>query len=311
MTKKINQESHEPVLLTEVLESLRLKELARLNKKAKIIDATLGHGGHSKEIIRYGMSLLGIEADSDVLSVAEQAIKEACPPHLLKKVGSFRLVHGNFRNIEKIAKANGFYPVDGILFDLGVSTPQLTSDSRGFSFQNKDAWLDMRIDKASQKIKASDLANSLPRSQLIRLFGKVLNARDTKILVANILKVREKKKIEKVGDFLSIINRSVFVKKNIDVATLPFLALRIAVNSEIENLEEALPQAIDLLKEGGRLAVISFHSGEDRVVKNVFRKFGQRGIVRNLEKKPVTPTKSEIAENPKSRSAKMRVIEKQ
>ena len=176
--KKLKEakELHEPVLLNEVLEALRVKEIAR-SKKACYIDATVGLGGHTREIVKAGARVLGIEADLYSLEIARERLKEACPTlesddHFQ---GSFILTHGNFIEIEKIAKDNGFESVEGILFDLGISSFQLEGKNAGFSFQDPLAPLDMRIDPVSNKVKASDLLKVLNETQLIELFTVVLN----------------------------------------------------------------------------------------------------------------------------------------
>lgn len=306
-------QAHKSVLLEEVIESLGLQ--AHLNEKLtqekpKYIDTTVGFGGHSAEIVRKGGVVLGIDADGESLKIAEQKIKEACPASYLVGKEPFTLVCENFIHLGQVAKKYGFDEVDGILFDLGVSTWQLTSPTRGISFQNKNALLDMRLNKDTQNIKGSDLLNSLNKEQLLSLFETTLSHHISQKLAREVITRRQKAPIQKAGDFLSIISVVIHRSKKLNVATLPFLALRIAVNSELENLKSTLPQALDLLKVGGRLVVISFHSGEDRVVKSLFKKFGEQGKAKVITVKPIMPSEREIAENFKSRSAKMRVLQK-
>jgi len=302
---------HEPVLLQEVLEALRVTDSARL-KKVKFIDATIGLGGHTIEIVKLGGTVLGIEADNETLKLADKRIKEACP--ILESEyhfqGSFILVHGNFKDLTQIALTAGFATVDGILFDLGVSNLQLTDSGRGFSFQNPDAELDMRIDVEMQGVSAADILQILSKVQLRQLFSKVLTFNETNKLTDLILSERRLKPIRSVGDFLGIINKSILGKKGLNRATLPFLALRIAVNSELENLSQALPQAFDLLGERGRLVVISFHSGEDAIVKDFFRLKQKEGDAKLITVKPIVPGEKEVLANPRARSAKMRVLER-
>jgi 16S rRNA (cytosine1402-N4)-methyltransferase len=303
---------HEPVLTREIVRYLLVKKNAHLKPKAVYIDATVGLGGHSKDIIKAGCYVLGIDADSQSLSIAEKVLKRACPaPFKLNKKGRcFKLVHGNFRDIDSIAADLQVSKVSGILLDLGVSSMQLTSRSRGFSFQKPSAKLDMRIDKDRQDVKASDLLNVLGQKQLKNLFEVVLGRHESAQIAKAIVEKRKMGKFEKVGDFLQIANQCRTKNKNLHPATLPFLALRIAVNSELENLKIALPKSLDLLKTGGRLAVISFHSGEDKLVKAFIRKAETSNKIRVVTKKPVTPSAKEITNNPRARSAKLRVIEK-
>ena len=283
---------HEPVLVHEVIEYLHIENQARY------IDATLGTAGHSIEIIKRGGVILGIEEDPEMLKVANESVKGQ----------QSTFVKGNFRDIDTIAKTQNFESVDGIIFDLGVSNPQLTSSSRGFSFAHPNSDLDMRLDPDAQGLKASDLLNLLREDQLQVLFGKVLDWQDSRKLVKGILLFRSTKAFKTTGDFLQVC-RSLKGKAVLHNATLPFLALRMTVNSELENLSEALPKAYSLLRKGGRLLVISFHSGEDALVKKYFREIEDNGA-RILTKKPITPGQKEIESNPRSRSAKMRVLEK-
>jgi 16S rRNA (cytosine1402-N4)-methyltransferase len=277
---------HKPVLVNEVLDCL--EEKAPL-KKQKIIDATVGTAGHSLEIVKKGADLLGIEADPEMLRVAEER---------LAGQGKYKLVNGNFRNIDLIARKEGFELVDGIIFDLGVSNPQLTSPERGFSFGNPEVVLDMRLDKEKQGITAADLLNDLREDQLKTLFSRVLYRSQVNYLTKRIIERRKNLPFKLVEDFLAIC-RELKVKPSLNPATLPFLALRMAVNSELENLEEALPKAFSLLKNEGKLLIITFHSAEENIIRN-FKK----------TENPIVPKEEEIRENPRSRSAELFVIKK-
>ena len=328
---------HEPVMVVEVLEAFDFGKNARLKSKGlsesnmvHVIDATLGFAGHTKKLVERGINVLGIEADTKTLEVAKDLLEEefvqerktsevACPGRYKdvapsspnrKVKGSFTLVSGNFRNIENIALKYGLNKVDGVLYDLGFSNAQLTSNTRGFSFQDLDAPLDMRIDRVGQNVKASDLLTVLDKVQLIELFSVVLGYKESRALSSAIIKTRSIKGIKKVGDFVEIIRSVGKGKKKINIATLPFLALRIAVNSEIENLKESLQQALRQLKSGGRLVVISFHSGEDKVVKEFFLESAALDKCAVITRKPILPSKEEIKANPRSRSAKMRILTK-
>lgn len=311
MTERKNQPRiHDPVLLEEVVEALRLEPLAHLNIQARFIDATVGTGGHSQEIVKRGAKLLGIDADRKMLEVAKRRLKQACPPRLSRKAGRFKLVQGNFAKIDEIAKRFGFEGVDGIFFDLGVSSLHFSDISRGFSFNYPNAPLDMRVDEKGQSVTASDLLNSLRKDQLRDLFSTVMAHAPAKKLADKIIAARVEKPIKTVGEFLEVIEWSLRRRGKLHPATLPFLALRIVVNSELENLKEALPKAFSLLASSGRLVVVSFHSGEDRLVKKFFRRAQMEEKAKLITKKPILPGESEVARNPNSRSAKMRVLEK-
>lgn len=309
-TRKNRLKVHEPVLAGEVLKALGIDETAPLNNQARYIDATVATAGYSIEIIRRGGRVLGIDADEKILEIAKKRLEKTCSALNRPVQGCFKLVHGNFRKIDEIAKKASFAQVDGIIFDLGVSSLHLESVSRGFSFRYPGAALDMRFDKVSQKVTASDLLNSLPRTQLQELFAVVMSQGTSKKLADKVAASRTSRLIKSVGDFLEVVERTVPRKGKLHPATKPFLALRIAVNSELENLKEALPKAFSLLEPGGRLVVISFHSGEDGFVKKFFRKTESEDLAHLVAKKPILPSFSEIEDNPRARSAKMRVLEK-
>lgn len=266
--------SHEPVLLAEVIDLLHIK------KAHRYIDATLGAGGYTKAICKKGGEVLAIDTDPKMIAIAEEN---------LKGVSGYKVIHANFRNVGQIAKENGFTEVSGIVFDLGVSTIHFLNDDRGFSFQDKKAELDMRLDPKNQAVKASDLLNSLREDQLGSILGKNL--------ARKVVERRQTKLFEKVGDVVDLIGERRIGRTH--PATEAFMALRIAVNGELESLKEALPQAYSLLKPGGKLIVVTFHSGEDRIVKE---------FMKNSE--VILPSREEINRNPKARSAKLRCIEK-
>lgn len=296
-------------MVDEVLKALRVFALSK--EKAYFIDATLGSGGHSLKIVKRGGFVLGIEADEGLLKVAKKRLEKACPTPERGSRECFKLVNGNFINLDRFAKDVSLQKVDGILFDLGVTSFQLTSPGRGFSFSNPEAPLDMRIDVKAQKVTAADVLNALREDQLTSLFSVVLERRIAEKLARLILEAREKSKFTKVGDFLEVVKKVNELKVGkLNPATKPFLALRIAVNSELENIKIALPKAFDLLRPKGRLAVISFHSAEDRLVKNFFREKEKEGKAKIVTKKPLEPRKDEVDKNPRARSAKLRVLVK-
>ncbi len=274
---------HESVMVKEVIESLHIKT------GSLVIDATLGTGGHSDAILNLGAKVLGIEMDPKMKEIADSRLSGK----------DIVTVQGNFTDILKISSKNGFNQVDAILFDLGVSNIHLTDDDRGFSFNNPNQELDMRLNKDSQAVKASDLLNILGKKQLIDLFSKVMKLKDARNMSFGIFNNRP---IRTVSDLESIVKSEdlSFKTKKINLMTLPLLALRIAVNSELDNLVEVLPKAITLLKKGGKLLVITFHSEEEKVVEKIL----------NGEFEVKKASFREIAKNKRSRSAKLYVYEK-
>ena len=298
-----NENYHEPVLVHEVLTSF-----APL-KNARIIDATLGTGGHTLALVKEGAEVLGIEGDSEILEVAKRRLEEACPTPNQDGWGSFRVVHANFKDIGRVASNESFMEVDAVLFDLGVSNIQLTSASRGFSFANPEAPLDMRIDPKTQGVTGADLLNGLREDQLIALFGLTLDHGSSRWLTKRTLVARGESPINFVGDFLEICE-GLRVKGRLNEATLPFLALRIAVNSELENLKDALPKAFSLLKEGGKLSVITFHSGEKKEVLDFFQEKKRANAAEILTDGGIKPEVEEVHKNPRARSAELWTLKK-
>lgn len=270
----------------------------------RFIDATVGSGGHAIEVIKKGGTVLGIDLDPGLLNLAEVRLSTICP-----EKNCYKLVKGNFRKISEIAKKEGFYPVSGVIFDLGVSNLHLTDPERGFSFANPEADLDMRLDPENQSVRASDLLNALRQDQLRELFEAVMDPGASLWLTKRVIRARELAPIQKVGDFLKVL-RGLRSKPGLNPATLPMLALRIAVGSELSNLREALPEAFGLLEKKGRLVVITFHSSEDKIVKDFFRELENKKTGKVLTKDAVVPKEIEVNINPRSRSAKMRVCEK-
>src|SRR3990167_447854 len=293
---------HTPVLLREAIDFLRAK------KGSKYIDATLGGAGHTKEILEIGGEVLGIDFDQDALNYVQENLKSQISNLKLK------LAHGNFREIDKIAHLKSFDKVSGILFDLGVSSFQLENSQRGFSYQKKGP-LDMRMDK-KLKVQAADLLNILTKGELDELFFKLGEERNARIISDAIIRARGIKPIRTTEDLGLVIRESLGQKgrtsalKRRLISKRIFQALRIAVNDELNNLKEALPAAYTLLKKRGRVVVISFHSLEDRIVKNTFKEFESKNMGRIITKKPILPSFLEIKKNSRSKSAKLRVFEK-
>ena len=298
--KAVNKNFHTPVLVEEVIRFLNVQD----NKK--YIDATLGGGGHSFEILRRGGSILGIDVDEEALDFVREKLKTQSSN--LKTEGQLRVVKGNFKDVKAIAKENGFENVDGILFDLGVSSHQLDTPRRGFSF-GKNGPLDMRMDK-NLSVTAKDLVNALRKGALYELFSKLGQEYRARVISESIISARRLEKIETTGQLAEIVKRSLKGITKTHPATRVFQALRIAVNDELNNLREALSSSIGLLGNKGRLVVITFHSLEDGIVKQNFKEFEEKGSGTIIIKKPVEPTPEEVRSNIRSRSAKLRAFEK-
>jgi len=279
---------HKPVLLEEALDFLKVE------KGKRFIDATVGEGGHAVAISQRGGIVLGIDQDPEILKQAKSRLGN-------KAV----LVQGNFREIERIARENRFTEVDGILLDLGISSWHLKESGRGFSFQ-KDEPLDMRADP-NLTVTAADLLNGLTKNELKELFQKYGEEERAPQLAAAVVRARSLKPFRTTADLVGVAEK-VIRRDRIHPATKIFQALRIAVNDEVENLRSVLPRAFEVLGAGGRLVVVSFHSLEDREVKRFFQQMEEQGRGVVLTKKPQTPTTAELAQNPQSRSAKLRAI---
>lgn len=274
----------------------------------KYIDATVGGGGHGVEIVRRGGWVLGIDCDSDAIAYTTRRWKRESRKW---NIAEERLivVQGNFSDIDQIAHSAGFDRVAGILFDLGVSSYQYEQPHRGFSFQ-LDAPLDGRMDQ-TLAVGAKDLVNALNEQELYELISTLGEERLARPISRSIIRARRVKPIVTTGELTRIV-AGVYggKRRRLNPATKVFQALRIAVNDELNNLREGLSKAVTLLEKGGRLVMISFHSLEDRIVKEQFMKFEQSGLGVVIAKKPVTPSASEVAVNRRSRSAKLRAFEK-
>lgn len=301
---------HTPVLLQTVLDFTNPKP------GDLFIDTTVGGGGHTFEILKRGARILGIDRDPEAIEHVTKKCQMSLSTRNSLKASNVKyqigedlvLAQGNFSNIGQIARANGFNKVDGILFDLGVSSYQLDDAKRGFSFM-RDGPLDMRMDP-SLAVRAKDIINNFPERRLDEIFKTYGQEKFSRAIAQAICSARQIREVETTGDLAKIV-REVYGKKHIrgkiDPATKTFQALRIVVNSELLNLEEALPQTEELLKEGGRLVIIGFHSLEDGIVKRFFK---QAQHLKVLTKKPIGPGEEEIFKNPRSRSARLRAAEK-
>lgn len=279
---------HLPVMVHEVLELLDVK----MDKW--YVDCTIGGGGHSEAILSKGGRVFGIDQDSEVLELAKK--------HLEKWKDRVIFKHGNFRNIKGILEKGGLYNVSGFLYDLGFSSYQIEDKERGFSFM-KEGPLDMRMDK-SLKIDAAFIVNKTSEKDLTRIikeYGEEPKARSiAKMIVSN-------RPIKTTTQLSSLIQKVYYGKRGkIHPSTRTFQALRIAVNDELNSLKESLDSILPFLEKGGRVVVLSFHSLEDRIVKEKFKTWAKEGIFDILTKKPIRPTSSEIEKNPRARSAKLR-----
>ena len=289
---------HTPVMLEEALGFLNIQT------DYWYIDCNIGGGGHTKGILQRGGKVLGIDLDQDAIAEVSKRFKSEID------VKRLILVQSNFSNVDQAVKELGLKNIKGVLFDLGVSSHQLEDGQRGFSF-NQDVSLDMRMDQ-NMGVKASDLVNGLHEGELSELIQKYGEDNFAKKIARAIVKYRNSKAIESTNELAQIIASSKprSFSDRTHPATRTFQALRIAVNDELNSLKEALPKAFDVLDKDGRLVVISFHSLEDRIVKNIFKELVEDGKAKELTKKPLLPTDQEIAGNPRSRSGKLRAMQK-
>ena len=306
-------EKHISVLLNESISSLNLKV------NSIIVDATLGYGGHSSNIldrIKEGY-LFAFDQDSEAIRHSTDR---------LKMIGTnFTIIESNFVNMQEELAKLGVTKVDGVLFDLGVSSPQLDDSERGFSYHN-DAKLDMRMNK-NQTLSAYEVVNNYSKNDLARIFKQYGESKFANNIAKRIVEYRKEKNIETTLELVEVIKTAVPMKFRLDKhpARQIFQAIRIEVNHELDVLEPAILQALDLLNIGGRCAIITFHSLEDRIVKNIFNEKtkidekvkGMPNIpeeylpnFRLVYNKAISPSEEEIENNPRARSSKLRVIEK-
>jgi len=290
---------HVPVMREEVLEFLNPQ------RGDIIVDATIGCGGHARpllERIRPNGQLIGIDQDQQAIEYARENLKEFSD--------SLFLVNKNFKDLEIILKDLKIEKIDGILFDLGVSSIQLDTPTRGFSIK-ADAPLDMRMDNRN-KISAFELVNNLPFEELSRVLRECGDERFHTRIAKAIVEERKKRLIATTGELSEIVIKAQGPHKfyKIHPATRTFQAFRIAVNNEISYFEMALRECIKFLKPGSKVCVLSYHSLEDRVAKQIFRNLEKEGQLRRLTKKPLRPSQTESAQNPRARSARLRAVEK-
>lgn len=320
--------AHTPVLLDEVIKYLDPKP------NEDFIDATFGEGGHVAAILNKTAPkgrVLGIETDTElygrlISGAAEFPISvpfsvfsghlpqgdnfPACAEDSAGRQFSNRLilVNDSYANLKRIVEECRFGPVHGILFDLGMSSWHLEESGRGFSFL-RDEPLDMRFSKKRQELTARELVNQWPEARIEEILREYGEERWSRRIARSIVEKRKRKPIETTFELVEIVKKAApraYERGRISPATRTFQALRIAVNNELENLKTGLAQALEILAPAGKIAVISFHSLEDRIVKNFFRDQAKEGPVEILTKKPVIPAPEEIRRNPRARSAKLR-----
>lgn len=301
---------HQPVLYNEIIQFLKV------HQSGLYIDGTVGAGGHARGILEASSPdglLLGFDVDASALQIAQ------------KKLESFRgrvfLIHSSFKDLRKQLDVMGWQMVDGILIDLGLSSMQLDMPERGFSFRS-DADIDMRFNQL-EPLSAKELVNNLPEEELADLLFKYGEERRSRQVAKAIVKARPIESTMELAEIIASATSS--GRPGMHPATRSFQALRIAVNDELTVLEKVLPQAISCLKPGGRLAVIAYHSLEDRIVKHYFRLeskecvcpperiiciCGHKPTIKVITKRPVSPQAEEIRKNPRARSARLRVVEK-
>ena len=298
MDDMIDTPLHKPVMVDEVLDYLNLQS------GQIILDCTVGGGGHASGIldkIKPDGFLIGIDKDMEILQTAKQALS--------KTTGKFKLYHADYSDIDEVLRQAEVDKVNGVLLDLGVSSLQFDQADRGFSFA-KEAPLDMRMDR-SRGITAQNLIRRLSETELAELLWKYGEERWSRRIARAILKEKKGAGITSTRQLAAIVERVVpRGKSKIHPATRVFQALRIAVNKELDNLEIFLDKIYNYMAVGARIVIISFHSLEDRIVKSKFIAMAKKNIFRVLTKKPITPHESEIGENIRSRSAKLRAAER-
>ncbi len=304
---------HYSVLKKELIDGLNI------NPDGIYVDCTLGYAGDAKEILRELKRgfLFAFDRDEDAINYSANE---------LSKIGNnFKIIHANFSDLKEKLASEGITKVDGFIFDLGLSSPQIDEKERGFSFQS-DATLDMRMDKNSS-LTAKMIVNTYSYEELVRIFYKYGEEDFSKPIAKKIVEERSKKEIETTLELAQIIKEAVPIKYYLKShpERQIFQAIRIEVNDELRSIEKALNDAIDMLNIGGRICVISFHSLEDRIAKNIFKEKSEinplvkglpvipdeyKPLIKLINKKPILPSEKEIEENSRSKSAKLRIIER-
>lgn len=304
---------HYSVLLDETINNLNIKE------NGVYVDATMGYAGHSQKILKELKDgfLFAFDADKTAINYSLEKLSSISD--------NFQIFHSNFVHMKEILKQNNIDKVDGIIFDLGFSSPQVDEKNRGFSFM-QNATLDMRMNQDS-KISAKDIINNYTKEELTKIFFTYGEEKMSKVIAQKIITYRQNKLITDTLELVEIIKNAVgasYFYKNHPERKI-FQALRIEVNDELNVLEKVLPDAISLLNENGRICVITFHSLEDKIVKKIFKKYSEvdevvkglpdipqnyKPLIKLINKKPILPSDKEINENSRSKSAKLRVVER-
>lgn len=304
---------HYSVMLNEAVEGLNIKP------DGIYVDGTCGYAGHSSEILKRLSTghLYAFDQDEEAIEYATMKLEQIS--------SNFTIIHSNFVNMKEALKNKGIESVDGILFDLGLSSPQIDNAERGFTFMN-DAPLDMRMDQ-TKDFSAYDVVNNYKEDELTNIFFIYGEEKMSRVIAKKIVSERQKKALETTKELVKVIESAVgakyFNKQHPERQI--FQAIRIEVNSELTVLKDVLPDAIDLLNKNGRMSVITFHSLEDRIVKQLFKKESEvddlvKGLpvipseyqpkIKLINKKPILPSDKELNENSRSRSAKLRIIER-
>lgn len=293
-----NETGHIPVLFTQVIEGLNMVP------GKWYLDLTFGRGGHTRGMLTQGAKVVAFDQDNEAIKFARRnLVKEIETKQLILVERNFEYVSEELQKLPEV-KGNIF----GVLFDFGVSSNQLEEAERGFSFQ-QDEPLDMRM-SLEMGVTAKDLVNALGKRELERMLIEFAQEGNAKRITDLILTERKKKPIETTRQLADLIEKRIGRHGHLHPATKTFMALRMLVNDELGVIERGLPQAFGLLEKGGRLAAISFHEGEDRIVKHFMKEQEEMGVGRQITGKPVEATDEERKENPRSRSAKLRIIEK-
>ena len=294
---------HIPVLLNKVINFLNLKE------GDTVIDATINKAGHSKEICKQigeMGTLIGIDLDQKSLDEAGRELEHSKCEVILQK--------NNFRNLDKVLEKVGIKKVNAILFDLGFSSNQMNKSGRGFSFQKDEPLLmTFKENPTEEDLTAREIVNNWEENSIADILYGYGEEKFSRQIARKIVEIRKEKQIETTMDLVKIIEKTIpnwYKHKKIHFATKTFQALRITVNDEIDALKEGLNKALNILRKEGRVAVISFHSIEDRIVKQFFRNKKEEGVGAIITKKPIISNRDEILKNPRSRSAKLRIFQK-
>jgi len=301
-----NSQEHQAVLVKEVIEALDPQ------KDHYYIDATFGRGGHSREILKKGGRVIAFDFDQQSIERAKELFsKEIDSQQLILLRENFNKMKSSLSNLKKSLNLE----ISGILFDFGTSTDQLMSKDRGFSFEAHDEILDMRMDDRLG-VKACDLLKLLDEKQLGKMLFEYGGENDARAIAKKVVALRKKNpnSLDKVGTLVDIIEevKGRGQRQKLHAATKTFQALRIIVNDELTNIEEALPMALEILRESKaidkKIVSIAFHEGEDRLVKTFFKDIEAKNLGKIINKKPIQASEQEIIENPRSRSAKLRVL---